>query len=213
MDTKRHPTALTPRLGHYEIDARRSTVTFATRHLFGLAPVRGTFSIKAGTVDIAEPLTASRIHAEIDAGSFRTGLPPRDVTVRSARLLNARRHPLITFDAVGDDGFTRPAVTGPAVTGAAVTGAAVAGAAVADIEAGGVAGGALVTGQLTVRGVSRPVRLAVEPAEPAGDGDPAGSFTARALVRVDRAEFGITGFRGLAGRRLELVLVVRCVHQ
>jgi polyisoprenoid-binding protein YceI len=198
MDTKRHPTALTPRLGHYEIDARRSTVTFATRHLFGLAPVRGTFSIKAGTVDIAEPLTASRIHAEIDAGSFRTGLPPRDVTVRSARLLNARRHPLITFDAAGD---------------ASVTGAGVTDAAVADIEAGGVAGGALVTGQLTVRGVSRPVRLAVEPAEPAGDGDPAGSFTARALVRVDRAEFGITGFRGLAGRRLELVLVVRCVHQ
>ncbi len=198
MDTKPHPTALTPRLGHYEIDARRSTVTFATRHLFGLAPVRGTFSVTAGTVDIAEPLTASKIHAEIDAASFRTGLPPRDVTVRSARLLDAEQYPVITFDAGGEAG----AEAGAAGPGAAGSGAA-----------DGAVGGALVTGQLTVRGVSRPVRLSVESVAPAGNGAAPGSFTARARGRVDRAEFGITGFRGLAGRRLDLVLEVRCVHQ
>jgi len=199
MDTKSRPAALTPRLGHYEIDARRSTVTFATRHLFGLAPVRGTFSVTAGTVDIAEPLAASRIHAEIGAASFRTGLPPRDVTVRSARLLDAQQHPVITFDAGGEAG--------------AGAGASDSGASATDRDADGTVGGALVTGQLTVRGVSRPVRLSVESVEPAGDGAAPGSFTARARARVDRAEFGITGFRGLAGRRLDLVLEVRCVHQ
>jgi polyisoprenoid-binding protein YceI len=198
MDTKPHPTALIPRLGHYEIDARRSTVTFATRHLFGLAPVRGTFSVTAGTVDIAEPLAASRVHAEIDAASFRTGLPPRDVTVRSAQLLDAEQYPVITFDAGGEAG----AEAGAAGPGAAGSGAA-----------DGAVGGALLTGQLTVRGVSRPVRLSVESVEPAGNGAAPGSFTARARARVDRAEFGITGFRGLAGRRLDLVLEVRCVHQ
>jgi polyisoprenoid-binding protein YceI len=104
MDTKPHPTALTPRLGHYEIDARRSTVTFATRHLFGLAPVRGTFSVTAGTVDIAEPLAASRVHAEIDAASFRTGNGQRDAAVRAGGLLDVGRHPVITFDAECIDG-------------------------------------------------------------------------------------------------------------
>jgi polyisoprenoid-binding protein YceI len=203
MDTKPHPTALTPRLGHYEIDAPRSTVTFATRHLFGLAPVHGTFSVTAGTVDIAEPLTASRIHAEIDAASFRTGLPPRDVTVRSARLLDTEQYPVITFDARGE-AAAETAAAGP---GAAGPGAAGSGA------ADGAVGGALLTGQLTVRGVSRPVRLSVESVAPAGNGTAPGSFTARARARVDRAEFGITGFRGLAGRRLDLVLEVRCVHQ
>ena len=45
-----------PRLGHYEIDVSRSRVTFRTRHMFGLGSVRGTFAIRSGSVDIAEPL-------------------------------------------------------------------------------------------------------------------------------------------------------------
>jgi polyisoprenoid-binding protein YceI len=96
--------ARAPRLGHYEIDASHSAVTFRTRHLFGLAPVRGSFDVTAGTVDVAEPLTTSGIHAEIGAASFRTGNPPRDAAVRAARLLDAGRHPVIVFDADRIDG-------------------------------------------------------------------------------------------------------------
>jgi polyisoprenoid-binding protein YceI len=39
---------VTPRPGRYEIDTSCSAVTFRTRHLFGLAPVRGSFTIRAG---------------------------------------------------------------------------------------------------------------------------------------------------------------------
>jgi hypothetical protein len=35
--------ATAPQLGRHEIDTSGSTITFRTRHLFGLAPVRGTF--------------------------------------------------------------------------------------------------------------------------------------------------------------------------
>jgi polyisoprenoid-binding protein YceI len=91
-------TPVTPQLGHYEIDTTRSRVSFRTRHLFGLAPVRGTFAIGSGTVDVAEPVAASRIHAEIDATSFHTGNPQRDRRVRSARFLDARRYPALTFN-------------------------------------------------------------------------------------------------------------------
>jgi polyisoprenoid-binding protein YceI len=110
--THRHGAAAalaTPGLGYYEIDAGRSAVTFRTRHLFGLGPVRGELTITTGTVDVAEPLTASGIHAEIEAASFRSGNPARDAAARSARLLDAGRHPVITFDA---DGIEGPAVTG-----------------------------------------------------------------------------------------------------
>jgi polyisoprenoid-binding protein YceI len=93
-----------PRLGHYEIDASQSAVTFTTRHLFGLAPVRGAFSIRSGTVDVAEPVAASAIHAEIGAASFRTGHAQRDTAVRSARLLHADAHPGIAFDGERIDG-------------------------------------------------------------------------------------------------------------
>jgi polyisoprenoid-binding protein YceI len=98
----------TPRLGHYEIDVRQSKVTFRTRHMFGLGPVRGTFAIRSGSADIAEPLADSAIHAEIDTASFSTGNPQRDRNVRSARLLDADRYPVMSFrdGQVGADGRT-----------------------------------------------------------------------------------------------------------
>ena len=53
-------TQVTPRPGRYEIDTSCSAVMFRTRHLFGLAPVRGSFAIRAGTIDVAEPLAGSK---------------------------------------------------------------------------------------------------------------------------------------------------------
>jgi polyisoprenoid-binding protein YceI len=97
-----------PRLGHYEIDVSRSRVTFRTRHMFGLGPVRGTFAIRSGSVDIAEPLADSAVHAEIDTASFSTGNLQRDQSVRSARFLDAARFPVISFrdGLVSADGMT-----------------------------------------------------------------------------------------------------------
>jgi polyisoprenoid-binding protein YceI len=86
-----------PPLGRYEIDGAQSTVTFRTRHMFGLLPVRGSFAIRSGTADIAEPLADSAIGAEIDTASFSTGNSQRDQNVRSARFLNAARFPVISF--------------------------------------------------------------------------------------------------------------------
>jgi polyisoprenoid-binding protein YceI len=97
MQTEQELTTSTPRLGHYNIDVSRSRVRFRTRHMFGLAPVRGTFAIRSGSVDIAEPLSDSAICAEIDTASFRTRNPQRDMSVRSARLLNSSRFLVMTF--------------------------------------------------------------------------------------------------------------------
>ena len=81
---------------------------FRTRHMFGLAPVRGTFAIRSGSVDIAEPLADSAMHAEIDTASFRTRNWLRDRNVRSARFLDAARFPVISFrdGLVAADGRT-----------------------------------------------------------------------------------------------------------
>jgi polyisoprenoid-binding protein YceI len=160
----------TPRPGRYEIDTSCSAVTFRTRHLFGLAPVRGSFAIRAATIDVAEPVTDSSIHAEIDTASFRTGNGQRDVTVHSARLLDAVRYPVITFISEGT-------------------------------------GGPALPGMLTVRGVTRPVILSVEQSAVTPT-----SFTVRATTRIDRAEFGVTAYRGLAGRYLDMTAEVRCVR-
>jgi polyisoprenoid-binding protein YceI len=84
-------------LGRYVIDPGGSSVTFTTRHLFGLGLVRGSFAIRSGAVELAEPVSASAVTAELDAASFRTGHASRDATVRSARLLDTDRHPRIVF--------------------------------------------------------------------------------------------------------------------
>ena len=83
--TEQDPTS-TPHAGRYRIDPSRSNVGFKTRHLFGMAPVQGTFTIAAGTVDVADPLALSSIRTDIDTASFHTGNQPRDAAVRSAAL-------------------------------------------------------------------------------------------------------------------------------
>ncbi len=163
-------TQVTPQPGRYEIDTSSSAVTFRTRHLFGLARVRGSFTIRAGTIDVTEPLTGSRINVQIDAASFRTGNGQRDNNVRSERLLDAGQFPVITFRS-GD-------VNGPVLTGA-----------------------------LTVRDVTMPVTLPVELTTVTP-----GAFTARASTRIDRTEFGVTAYRGTAGRYLDMTVEVRCTR-
>jgi polyisoprenoid-binding protein YceI len=170
MQTTPRLAEATPQLGRYQIDPGGSSVTFRTRHLFGLAPVRGSFAVRAGTVDVSEPLTGSRIYAEIEAGSFHTGNRQRDAQVRSARFLAADEYPVLAFSSTGLDGQ-------------------------------------VLAGTLTVREVTRPVSVLIEVA----DVSPR-SFTARATVRIDRYDFGVTASRGLAGRYLDVAVEVRCVR-
>ncbi len=86
-----------PAPGTYRIDAARSAITFTTRHLFGLGPVRGGLDLREGEIRVTDPLPESSARAKISAASFRTGNPGRDGAVRSPRLLDAGAHPDITF--------------------------------------------------------------------------------------------------------------------
>jgi polyisoprenoid-binding protein YceI len=99
MHTEPEHTATIPPLGHYAISPSKSAVTFRTRHLFGLAPVRGRFAVRAGTVDVAEPIAASSVYAEVETASFRTPNPQRNRSVLSARFLDSGRYPVMTFTA------------------------------------------------------------------------------------------------------------------
>jgi polyisoprenoid-binding protein YceI len=90
-------TVQVPPVGRYAIDNQGSTITFKSRHLFGLAPVHGTMTIRDGLVDIADPLNESSVQVEIDTASFDTGNSRRDGDARSPRFLDAGRYPSMTF--------------------------------------------------------------------------------------------------------------------
>jgi polyisoprenoid-binding protein YceI len=167
------PSAGRPSAGRYRIDADHSTVTFATRHLFGLAPVRGTFTLRDGMVIMADPVAGSSVQARVAASSFRSGNPARDAAVLSPKLLDAEAYPSLTFTSTS-------------------------------LEPGTPEGESwLLRGELEVRGVTVPVeaRVTAKPADPDG-----AVLHASARLSVDRYAFGLTAFRGLAGRQLTVDL-------
>jgi polyisoprenoid-binding protein YceI len=88
---------MVPTRGEYAIDPARSTVTFRTRHLFGLGAVRGTFRLREGWIRVDEPAAASATRAVVAADSIATGNANRDRAVTSNRYLDAGRYPDITF--------------------------------------------------------------------------------------------------------------------
>jgi polyisoprenoid-binding protein YceI len=174
------PSQLPP--GRYRIDAGRSAVTFTTRHLFGLARVRGTLALRDGTVDVADPVGGSTVRARVAASTFRTGNPVRDAAVLSARLLDAEAYPALTFTS-------------------------------ADVvcDPGAPAGPGLLRGELEVRGVPRPVEVRVTGLIAGGASEPGETgitLHASARFSVDRYDFGITAYRGLAARWLTIDLSI-----
>jgi polyisoprenoid-binding protein YceI len=99
-----------PPAGRYALDPAGSSVTFETRHMFGLGRVRGTLAVTGGALDVAEPAAGSSVQATVSAASFSTRNPMRDPQVRSRLFLDARRHPELSFRSTairrGGDGWT-----------------------------------------------------------------------------------------------------------
>jgi polyisoprenoid-binding protein YceI len=96
-----------PPAGAYQLDPDESSITFATRHLFGLGAVDGRFRLASGQIQVDGSLSSSWVRLTVKAASFATGNPGRDTAVRSARLLAAARYPDITFVSTAleaDDG-------------------------------------------------------------------------------------------------------------
>lgn len=99
--------------GSYRIDPATTSVTFTTRHLFGLGTVTGSLRVLAGTVALgaaATPASAGEVAADLDATSFATGNARRDHDVRGPRFLDVAAHPTMGFTGTLDP--SRTTVTG-----------------------------------------------------------------------------------------------------
>lgn len=106
----------TPDAGEYRIDPARSSVSFVTRHMFGMGKVTGTFDLVGGDLVVASPLTSSTVRAEASVHSFTTNSKQRDKQVKSAAFLDPANHPTITFASTsvlrrGDDWVLRGRLT------------------------------------------------------------------------------------------------------
>ena len=85
------------RAGTYRIDTAGSQIAFRATGLFGL-PVRGTFAIREGRVDVTTAGAGSTVWAIVDLGSFASNNRRRDADVKSRRFLDVANFPDLIFN-------------------------------------------------------------------------------------------------------------------
>lgn len=187
-------TATTPRLGltagTWEIDTAHSEIAFSVRHL--MTTVRGSFTRFDGRVEMAENPLESRAYAEIEMDSIETRNSERDEHVRSSEILDVANHPTMTFVATGVEEATRRRHAAQQRH--------------------------VVTGDLTIRGVTRPVTLLTEYAGVSEDpwGGTRAGFTA--TTTINRTDFGVEfniplgGDRAVLGDEIEITLEIQAVR-
>ena len=160
----------------YRLDAARSVVGFT--YDFEGAPKEGRMPVKAARITLdLDDVTRSVVDVTLDVAGAQAGFIFATEAMKSARVLDARRHPTIRFRSTS-------------VTGSLAR--------------------ATVRGELTIKGITRPVTLQ------AGlyrrrDADPADLD--RLLIRltgaVSRAAFGADGFPDYVGDRIGLDILAR----
>ncbi|HEY7373287.1 MAG TPA: YceI family protein [Polyangia bacterium] len=155
-------SAPAPATATWDVDTAHANAGFRVRHLM-VSHVRGHLGPVTGTVLIDEQdLSRSRVDVDIDARGIDSRDPKRDEHLRSADFLDVANHPTVTFRSTRVE-----APSGPTD----------------DLR---------VTGDLTIRGVTRPVTLEVEALPPAIQ-DPWGlrrrGVSARA--RINRKDWGL----------------------
>ena len=146
----------------WQIDATHTQVEFAVRHLM-ISTVRGRFSDVKGTLTVPDgDFSRAQLAVVINAASVDTREPQREAHLRSADFFDVEHFPTLEFRSRRVEADRRDSAK------------------------------LLVVGDLTLRGVTREVTLAVT-AEGRGR-DPWGGERAgfSATARISRKDFGLT---------------------
>jgi polyisoprenoid-binding protein YceI len=92
--------------GVWRVDTSESELTFRSRGVFGLLPVRGTFTAYEGELQVAGGDVRGELR--IDAASLDTKHKKRDHHLRSADFFHVTHYPTVTFTLLelvpSDDG-------------------------------------------------------------------------------------------------------------
>lgn len=106
-------TLTKPEAGTWTIDPDHTRIGFVARHLMA-SKVRGTFGSFAGSIDIAEDLTDSKVDVSIDTASVNTNAEDRDNHLRSEDFFEVEQFPTMRFESteIKDLGDGKFEVTG-----------------------------------------------------------------------------------------------------
>lgn len=153
----------------YRLSGIGATITY-TFTLNG-NPIKGTVPVERANLDVdPDNLTASTADVTADVRRAQTGLIFATQALKSPSVLDADNFPLARFQS------TR-VILGPG---------------------GRISNGATIQGQLTLRGVTRPVRFDASLFRPAGTApDDLKTLTVALKAKVNRRDFRATGYSDL----------------
>jgi polyisoprenoid-binding protein YceI len=102
-------TLTKPEARTWAIDPAHTRLGFVARHLVA-SKVRGSFESFAGTIEVADDLTESKVDVSIDTASVTTGATDRDNHLRSADFFDVENFPTMRFESteikdLGDGSF------------------------------------------------------------------------------------------------------------
>jgi polyisoprenoid-binding protein YceI len=167
--------------GVFQIDPVHSSVGFKVRHF--VSNVGGNFRKFSGTISVnPDDLAATKVEAEIDAGSIDTDNDDRDAHLKSDDFFDVENHPSITFKSTGVKVVDKTHLQ--------------------------------ITGDLTMRGVTKPVTLDAELLGIAPGMRGATLLGAEAVGTVNRKDFGISWNRTMdaggvvLGEDVEMILLI-----
>ncbi|RIV40074.1 YceI family protein [Micromonospora radicis] len=179
-----------PAAGEYELDTGHKRVGFVARHMM-VSPVRGEFREASARIVVADDPLQSSIVASIRADSVYTANADRDVHLRSADFLDVERYPTLEYRSTGVAALDR---TDPIFFWAKLKNHRLGRRAALDepsAPASPATARFVLTGELTVKGVTRPVDLQVEYGGARRDPYGQDIFGFSATAEVDREDFGL----------------------
>jgi len=207
-----------PAPGTYLLDQAHKRVGFLAQHMM-VSPVRGEFGEATARIVVVEDPLGSSVTATIQAASISTGNADRDTHLSSPDFLDVERYPTIEYRSTGvrwqgnDD---------PIFFWARLRGNRLGRKSEANYipqQSISTAGRFLLTGELTVKGITRPVDLQVEFGGARRDPYGRDIFGFSATAEFDRENYGLVwnvvlesgGF--LVGKNVRIELAGEAVLQ
>ncbi|ANC32481.1 YceI family protein [Isoptericola dokdonensis] len=174
-----------PAPGRYDLDEAHKRIGFLAMHMM-VSPVRGEFGTGSATIHVAEDPLDSWVTATIESASISTHLDDRDTHLKSPDFLDVENHPTIEFRSTGIEWQPAP---DPIFSWAMLKRSSPGRLGLQRDP--GSSTSFVLHGELTIRGITRPIAL---DAEFGGAGtDPYGRnlFGFSATADFEREQFGL----------------------
>ncbi|WP_091556937.1 YceI family protein [Micromonospora pattaloongensis] len=178
-----------PAPGTYVLDQAHKRIGFLARHMM-VSPVRGEFAEGTAQIVVTEDPFDSSVSATIRAASIGTGTPDRDAHLMSADFLDVERFPTLEYRSTG---ITWEQHEDPIFMWARLrsNGLARRGGGHVPQQAARAATRFTLTGELTVKGITRPVDLQVDFGGARRDPYGQDIFGFTATAEINREDYGL----------------------